>query len=217
LGARSRGSLAPLVERCSGPSLRSARCSAEQAPNPRRSFRTLGRAADNGATLALSRRLALRKAGSEHREISTSGRAGVCRIEDGSGEVKCLENLLEQKSRMGFLSDQDALDYLHYVRASEDGWTDETFKQLTAFVLGKPVAPGFKFQVVAGKPVEQINRSTTHKSVISQFEARNARKAARQQRWRLRKTALQATQNQHVEPSTNGSYVVRPSGDSKAA
>jgi hypothetical protein len=72
--------------------------------------------------------------------------------------MKMFQELVATKRRRGFLSGQDALDALRYIRASGEEWTEEALEQLTAFMLARPVKPGFKFQVIAGTPIEQITQ-----------------------------------------------------------
>ena len=101
--------------------------------------------------------------------------------------MKDISKLLEKKAYWSFLAGCDALGLLRYVQAANPAWTDETWEQLTNFMMSLPVKSGYRFAVVAGPPIVQIDPSPAVQTVNERFRARNAKKAARQQRWRLRK------------------------------
>ena len=103
-----------------------------------------------------------------------------------------IRKLVEKKNHWGFLAGSDALNFLRYVRAAGT-WTDATYEQLTNFMLGLPVKNGYRFQVFAGLPIQQLEPSPVQQTVAQRFRARSAKKASRQQRWRQGKVRLQWT------------------------
>jgi hypothetical protein len=107
-----------------------------------------------------------------------------------------IQPLIKKKNEWACLEGQDALQFLRYIRSSSSDWTNEHYEQLIRFMLGKPVRQGYRFEVMAGKPIQQVDQSDAHQTVVDRFEARRARKAARQQRWRLSKLASQLSINQ---------------------
>lgn len=56
----------------------------------------------------------------------------------------------------------DALHYLQKIQASEK-WNKQAQSELTAFMLGLPTDPNYKFEIVAGKPVGLTERPLSDK------------------------------------------------------
>lgn len=72
--------------------------------------------------------------------------------------MQTIERLNMKKDHWGFLQGSDAVDFLNYAAADASGekWTREAEASLTAFMLGLPTKPGYRFEIIAGSPAPTL-------------------------------------------------------------